>query len=590
MTLSILFSALVGAVTGYPLMKLELKSVQREKVRRILDIVAQGMAATVCVLPFLLFKFPAAFVLVGLMAVAGLRKTYAAVILAFVLVYLLSGGSGLLLSIFCPGILVIPTAFIFLIVRSHSKVKEYTSLGIAESRKIPAQINDREIKPAPKYSLQLTALYVSLLVMVVEFGSLSVGAIQVSHKREKALPRLVQATRDDPYDALEALKEYGKEAAPFEIEMIHQQFQNGWDDTKPTYSGANFCIAELTSHILEMGEAEGLSQLGENQKKALRAAANQNTVPVIKIAIKELSRLNAIPELVSLLNSSDYQEVMEGILQLSPSETIPTIMEWEANDKRLIYAPGNFHSQKDENYCVEIAKYGAKAVPALTPYLGDENSKVKEFATQILLKIGQPTVPALKQMLVSKNNNEVTQAAYILGMLGDKSALPILIEKIKNRDRSLSEALSFISDDRATQCLIAEYEIEKSALAINQNSRNKESLETYELFIANTKTVSAQNFLEKVVRQTNSITHRKQLLDALCNDFWIGTRREKITAWIETIQNFSGAESQSAAVELQRIGDPVVLPFLIDADAREHEHGALIEGCKIHKAIAALSK
>ena len=590
MTLSILFLALLGVVTGYPLMKLDLKSVQREKVRKILDIVSQGLAAAVCVLPLMLFRFSPAVVLVGLLAVASLRKTYAATISAFGLVYLLTGWYGLLLSIFCPGILLIPMGIIFLIVRSHSKAKQYTSLGIKEDKKLPAQQEIREIKPAPKYSLRLTALYCSLFIMVIEFGSLNVGAIQVFHKREKALPRLVQASSEEPYDALEALKEYGKEAVPFEIDMIRQQFKHSLIETNPPYSNETYIIARLTTHILEMGEAESLSQLGENQQKALRACASRNSAPVKIIAINELTKLKAIPDLVSLLNSSDYREVMDGILQFSPNETIPTFMEWKAKDKQLIYADerGN-NSGKDENYSLEIAKYGAPAVPVLMPYIGDQNSKVKDFATQILLKIGESAVPALKQILTSKNNTDVTQAAYILGMLGDKSALPVLIENIKNGDHSLSEALSFISDERATQCLITAHEAEKNLLTEYHN-KNDQSLETYELLIANTKTDLAKIFLERTVDQIDSITHRKKLLDALCNDFWIGTRREKITAWIETLQNFSGADAQEAAVELRKIGDPVVLPFLIEADDREHGAGLSIQKCEIHAAIAALSK
>ena len=590
MTLSILFSALFGVVTGYPLMKLDLKSVQREKMHKILEIVSIGLAIAVFILPFFLFRFPAALVFVGLMALAGVRKTLAAFIFVFGFVYLREGWEGMLFSLLCPGVLLIPIVLIFLLVRSHSTEKKYTTLGIAEESQASAQKNNSEMKPAPKYSLRLSALYCSLLVLFVEFGSLNVGAIQDLYSREKALPKLVQAAKDDQSEAFDALKDYGKEAIPFEIEIIRDQFQKSDNDKTTSDPSVDRRVAKITSHILEMGEVGSLRQLGEYQKKALRNVAKESSTPEQAIAIKELIQLNAIPELVSLLSSNNYLEVMDALRQLSPSETIPAIMDWRGTYKVFSDARGTSYAPgADENYCIEIAKYGARAVPALLPYLLDKNSQVKDFTTQIVIKIGTPVVPALKPLLTSNNENEVTQTAYILGMLGDKSALPVLIEKIKNGDHSLSEALSFISDERATQCLIAAYEIEKNLLTEHHN-KNDQSLETYELLIANTKTDLAKNFLEKVVKQTNSLTHRKKLLDALCNDFWTGTRREKITAWIETIQNFSGADTQSAAVELRKIGDPIVLPFLIKADDREHRAGLSIQKCEIHAAIAAFSK
>ena len=71
MMLSIFISALFGATIGYPLMKLELKSVPREKVRRILQTVSQWSAMAVCALPFVLFRFEVALVILVLIAVSA---------------------------------------------------------------------------------------------------------------------------------------------------------------------------------------------------------------------------------------------------------------------------------------------------------------------------------------------------------------------------------------------------------------------------------------------------------------------------------------------------------------------------------------
>ena len=224
----------------------------------------------------------------------------------------------------------------------------------------------------------------------------------------------------------------------------------------------------------------------------------------------------------------------------------------------------------------------------MTPYLGDERANVRELSTQILLRMGKPAIPALKKVLLSNNLNASKRAAYILGMLRDKTALPFLIENIQSDDGSLLEALSFISDERATQFLIDEFEAKKSSFKANKGWKENENMDSYEILIANTKTSLARMYLEKTARQENSLAHRKQLIETLCAQFWNGEKRETMSEKLKLLS--LGAQTQFAAIELRKMGDPVVLPFLIEADEREHKTGNSIENCEIHAAIAAFSK
>ncbi len=593
MTLSIFVSTLLGVAAGYPLMKLELKSAQRLQAYKGVEIFSQSLCIATCALPFFLYSFPAAIIIVGLMAVASFRKTLAFIIFVGAEGYLMGGVSGLVTSLFCPGSLLIPIAIIFAMLRNRSGSRQYTSLGISERKPVSQEM---ETIPKDQISLRKTALYCSVFVLLMEFNisTLDIGAIQAIYRMEQALPRLVESAKRDHYGLEEALKSYRKSALPFEIEILRDKFQSGWNDIENTYNGPNYEVAELTAIILEMGEAKSLRLLGENQKKALRAAANHYSNPANIIAIEELANLRAMPELVSGLQGSNNQKVMESLLKLRPNETIPVIMEWQANHEHLLYNSENeSYSASELNYCKEFAKYGEKAVPELIPYLGDDSKKVTTLATNILREIGAPAVPELKKMLSSNNFLVVNNSAYILGMLGEKSAAQILIEKIykeEDDDGTLGEALSYISDERATQFFISDYQAWKE---LPENSKKWEELsndQVYEEYIARTRTSLAQAYLYKSAGKSKTLEYRKRLIDLLCTHFWKETSKRRMSDWIQIMQDTAMEQSQLAANELRKMDDTVVLPFLREADARGHKSGTVIDECEIHKAIAALSK
>lgn len=305
--------------------------------------------------------------------------------------------------------------------------------------------------------------------------------------------------------------------------------------------------------------------------------------------------MKAIPEIVSVLYAVGVNKnATEALLQFHPKETIPEIMQWQATHEQLNDANGTTYDSRGKyDYGAEFAKYGESAIPELIPYLGDENKKVRLLATRILQKIGKPAVPSLNKMLSSNNFLTVNNSAYILGMLGEKSAAQILIEKIdkeEDDDGALGEALSYIADERATQFFISDYQAWKE---LPENSQNWEVLsndQVYEEYIARTNTSLAQSFLHKSAVKAKMLTYRKRLIDLLCANFWKETSKRRMGDWIQIMQDAAVEQSQLAGNELRKMDDPVVLPFLMEADARGHQSGTLIDGCEIHKAIAALSK
>jgi hypothetical protein len=425
MTLNILFSALLGTAVGYPLMKLELKSERREKIRKILGFASQGLAGAVCVLPFMLFRFPAALLIVALLSIASVARGIAAIIFIAIVVYLVGGEFGILLVFICPGVLLIPLLFTYIYYRQTASMQAIT-LGLAGKKNkaiLPKEENVNETnflkRFVPKQSLHKMAFYCALIIVLIEFSPVGVTTIQDLYSRDRALPYLVQAAVAGRDDAEKALVVYGKEALPLELEILRHRFQNGWKYSPLTYvDSPRSDVPRLTSMILEMGEAESLRQLGSNQKDALRAAASYGQSPASKIAVQELRKLKAIPELIMLLDLDVASQAMDALLQVRPDETIPLLMQWQINTKKTIYSNMNgSHIIDNNSYAGALARYGKSAVPVLIPYLGDENNVVRTLASDTLLLIGEPAVPLLTKALKAGNSLIVDQATYILGQL-----------------------------------------------------------------------------------------------------------------------------------------------------------------------------
>lgn len=422
MTMAIFASAVLGVAVGYPLMKFELKSFQREKVRKSLDFASQGLAIAICILLFFLFKIPAALLIAALMAIASVRRGMAAIIFIAIAAYLFGGEFGILPVLIGSCILFILLFFSYLYYRKTDSLKAIT-LELAGKKNKATHRKEENVNESSflkrfvsKQSLHRTAFYCVLIVVLIEFSPLSVITIQALYSRNRALPYLIQAAIAGREGAEKEVVEYGKEALPLEMEILRHRLRDGWKYS-PIISDENSHsdVSQLTSMILEMGEAESLGQLGSDQKDVLRAAAIYSRRPINTIAVQELSKLKAIPELILLLDLDVAPLAMDALIQLPSNETIPLLMKWQINTKKTIHSTMNGpHIISSNSYAGAFARYGKSAVPVLIPYLGDESNVVSTLARDTLLLIGNPAIPALKQALHSENTRVVEQATYVL--------------------------------------------------------------------------------------------------------------------------------------------------------------------------------
>ncbi|HKZ16333.1 MAG TPA: HEAT repeat domain-containing protein [Geobacteraceae bacterium] len=88
------------------------------------------------------------------------------------------------------------------------------------------------------------------------------------------------------------------------------------------------------------------------------------------------------------------------------------------------------------NAAVEIlVRLGAKAVPALHPYVNDPDHDVRKFIIDIMGSIGHPSfVPFLKRALDDPDANVRSAAVENLGKMGDQSAVKPLLKLLDRPD------------------------------------------------------------------------------------------------------------------------------------------------------------
>ena len=75
-----------------------------------------------------------------------------------------------------------------------------------------------------------------------------------------------------------------------------------------------------------------------------------------------------------------------------------------------------------------------KAVPTLAKAIADRDSSVRKAAARALADIGKPAVPGLIRLLKHKNWHVRLLAAWGLGEIEDRRAIPALRKALKDRN------------------------------------------------------------------------------------------------------------------------------------------------------------
>jgi hypothetical protein len=125
-----------------------------------------------------------------------------------------------------------------------------------------------------------------------------------------------------------------------------------------------------------------------------------------------------------------------------------------------------------------LVKIGEPAVPALLEALKDEDSDTRQVAAWALVKIGEPAVPALIGMLKDTNERgDIHQiATWILTRMGG-SAVPALIEALKGQNQGVEQSaiIGGAEPEAAAMPVVAETGLPKPKLQVEDLFRKPES-------------------------------------------------------------------------------------------------------------------
>ncbi|MFH1439317.1 MAG: HEAT repeat domain-containing protein, partial [Candidatus Woesearchaeota archaeon] len=124
------------------------------------------------------------------------------------------------------------------------------------------------------------------------------------------------------------------------------------------------------------------------------------------------------------------------------ADTIPDKSKLESAIPALITALGDKYSGVKEYAKDVLVKIGMPAIPALITLLRDESSFVKIDIADALVKIGEPAIPALITALRDKNSGVRKYAVYalvkLIDMIPDKTRLepviPALVTALRDKD------------------------------------------------------------------------------------------------------------------------------------------------------------
>jgi HEAT repeat protein len=190
--------------------------------------------------------------------------------------------------------------------------------------------------------------------------------------------------------------------------------------------------------------AEALGDIGPVAIKAapdLQKALGDKMVQVRNAATWALGKMKAKQTLIECVKDKDTEvraNVIIALSNLKDPEVIPTFAERLLKDDeprvRLVAVVG----------LELLGKEAAPAVPQLQEALADKSDEVRQQAAQALRTIGPPAraaVPTLLKVARSDPAPKAREAAawalYAIGMKNQKSALPTLIDMLKDTDTAV---------------------------------------------------------------------------------------------------------------------------------------------------------
>jgi HEAT repeat protein len=258
-----------------------------------------------------------------------------------------------------------------------------------------------------------------------------------------AAPELIHALRD-PKGSVQAVaaRALAKIGDPSAIPALVQALEDGSDSVRSVLVR---CLADFGERA---PRAVILNLLRDDSGTVREAAA---------VAVRQLGGREAVDALVAALSDPEpnvRHEVVKQLGQMKDGSAVPALVECLRRDTYLparLSAAGSLAKIKDRS-----------AVPSLAEAAQDDSEWLRGAAFDALAEIGGPeTVKALLAVLAAPENRGSTRAraAYDLGRLADRSAVPGLLRGLRDEDaavrRYAAEALAAIGDAAAVPALIA---------------------------------------------------------------------------------------------------------------------------------------
>lgn len=250
----------------------------------------------------------------------------------------------------------------------------------------------------------------------------------------RAAKPLIAALQDhDGTVREEAVKALGIIAPPEAVEPLVAALLDGDNN-----SYIRAAAAEALGNIGGGGAAEHLRYVLKDPSARVRKNAAE--------ALGKIGDADGAGPLVELLSDSAFEVRNSAAGALDETGWTP-----QSEDERVRYQL----AMKEWNTLVEV---GSPAVTALVEAMREEDSDVRDDIGETLRQIGAPAVEPLVAELREGDPHVQSQAATVLGGIGDRRALEGLVEVLGCNDQEVrkrsAEALGAIGDQGAVDALV----------------------------------------------------------------------------------------------------------------------------------------
>jgi HEAT repeat protein len=540
MTTTLALSTLLGVVASYPLLRrfTHFTPLQVERMERLGELIGLPLMASTLLLPFVIYSPSYAISLIVLGCLAAYFPLIAVLPLLFA-----APGTVILCYFVC--------ALAFAVTAQEIKLSGLRSFAFRKA----------VICLATGIILTESAL----LSANEGFAPNNLLGLCAWAGKERSVPALVRALKDadsaNSYDEVKAeLMKMGKTAT------------QAWQEPITQY---NEDVRQTVAAILIInGETERLVNSGPAAIPVLVGLLSDKNHPIRDAAEKELTKIGE-PAAPALLNA-----LGQNILPAEKAKSLFRVLR-TMNARTVV--PGLLTAFRGLGNNVrydlphEIAQFDDSAIPVLIEALSSSDNWERWWARKALVKFGELAVPTLKEAFSNGKIEARKEAALILGEMEEKSAIPMLLGALDQKDiqDQVVWALGAIGDRRAALPLIALFKKSQDPAVIEALGNIKDPIVVPVLR-------QALKSKDKDVFKAAATT-----MAPIASIFEIASVPD-LTALLE---NDDDRVVHAAAERLRELGDKSAISALEKADSSFHNRSHLPRGparCAICRALHKL--